>query len=62
MAVLAKLMEAGAWLANCGVLTTARLSLPAIFARLLWLAANYDTPARRRQRWLHCLKDTHNAA
>ena len=54
--------EAGAWLANCGVLTTARLSLPAIFARLLWLTANYDTPARRRQRWLHCLKDAHTVA
>lgn len=53
--------EAGAWLANCGVLTTARLSLPAIFARLLWLTANYDT-LKGGARRLHCLKDAHTVA
>ena len=54
--------EAGAWLAQCEVLMTGRLTLPAIFARLLWLIGSYDTPARRRQRWAHCLKDTHTVA
>ncbi|EBK2343980.1 asparaginase, partial [Salmonella enterica subsp. enterica serovar Enteritidis] len=49
-------------LAQCEVLMTGRLTLPAIFARLLWLIGNYDTPARRRQRWAHCLKDTHSVA
>lgn len=54
--------EAGAWLADCDVLMTGRLTLPAIFARLLWLIGNYDSIARRRQRWMHCLKDTHTVA
>lgn len=54
--------EAGAWLSACGVLPTRRLTMPAIYARLLWLIANYETPTRRRQRWTHCLKDTHSVA
>lgn len=54
--------EAGAWLADCDVLMTGRLTVPAIFTRLLWLIASCDTPARRRQRWKHCLKDTHTVA
>ena len=54
--------EAGAWLADTDVLATGRLTLPAIFARLLWLIGNYDSPARRRKRWTHCLKDTHTVA
>lgn len=54
--------QAGAWLGDCHVLPTGRLTVPAIFARLLWLVGQYDTPARRRQRWTHCLKDTHTVA
>ncbi|MFW2176292.1 MULTISPECIES: asparaginase [unclassified Moraxella] len=54
--------EAGAWLEECGVLTTGRLTVPAIFARLLWLTANFDTPTRRRQRWTHCIKDANSVA
>ncbi len=54
--------EAGAWLTDCGVVSSGRLTLPAIYARLLWLIANYDTPTRRRQRWTHILKDTHTVA
>lgn len=50
---------AGAWLADCHVVPTGRLTIPAIFARLLWLIGQYDTPSRRRSRWTHCLKDTH---
>lgn len=51
---------AGAWLAECGVLPSGRLTVAAIFARLLWLTVQYDTPSRRRQRWRHCMKDTHS--
>lgn len=54
--------EAGAWLTDCDVLPTGRLTVGAIFARLLWLIASCDTPARRRQRWKHCLKDTHTVS
>lgn len=54
--------EAGAWLADCDVLPTGRLTLPAIYARLLWLIGQCDTATRRRQRWTHCLKDTHTVA
>ncbi|OBX75847.1 L-asparaginase 1 [Moraxella atlantae] len=53
---------AGAWLAECGVLSSGRLTVAAIYARLLWLTAQYDTPSRRRQRWRHCMKDTHSVA
>ena len=54
--------EAGAWLADCQVVPTGRLTLPAIFARLLWLIGRYDNATRRRTRWTHCLKDTHTVA
>lgn len=54
--------QAGAWLTECDVLTTGRLTVPAIFARLLWLTANYEAPSRRRQRWNHVLKDTYTVA
>lgn len=54
--------EAGAWLADCDVLLTGRLALPAVYARLLWLIASCDTPTRCRQRWTHVLKDTHTVA
>lgn len=54
--------QAGAWLVDCKVLPSGRLTLPAIFARLLWLTATYDSPARRRQRWHHVLKDTYTVA
>lgn len=42
---------AGSWLADCHVISGGRLTLPAIYARLLWLLLAYDTPKRRRQRW-----------
>lgn len=54
--------EAGAWLFDCNVLPTGRLTIPAIYARLLWLIGQYDTPSRRRQSWRHCLKDIHTVA
>lgn len=53
---------AGAWLAECGVLPSGRLTVAAIYARLLWLLAQYDAPSRRRQRWRHCLNATHTVA
>lgn len=42
---------AGSWLADCHVISGGRLTVPAIYARLLWLLLAYDTPKRRRQRW-----------
>lgn len=47
--------QAGAWLANYEVLSSGKLTLPAIFARLLWICANYQTVNQRQQRWLSCL-------
>ena len=39
-------------------LTGGRLTIPAIYARLLWLLLRYDSPARRRQRWLNNINQT----
>ncbi|WP_350558976.1 asparaginase [Psychrobacter sp. CAL346-MNA-CIBAN-0220] len=44
---------AGSWQYDYQVLAGGRLTIPAIYARLLWLLLRYDTPARRRQRWIH---------
>ena len=44
---------AGSWLADCHVISGGRLTLPAIYARLLWLLLTCDSPKRRRQRWQH---------
>lgn len=42
---------AGSWQYKHHVLSAGRLTVPAIYARLLWLHLAFDTPARRRQRW-----------
>lgn len=44
---------AGSWQYDYHVIAGGRLTIPAIYARLLWLLLRYDTPARRRQRWLN---------
>ncbi len=46
------------WLAQAQVLPAARLTLPAVYARLLWLCARLDTPSLRRRRWTSLLNDT----
>ncbi|MEC7121251.1 MAG: asparaginase, partial [Pseudomonadota bacterium] len=48
----------GDWLAALGVLPSARLTLPAIYARLLWICTTQSSTDQRRRRWLHCLNDT----
>lgn len=52
----------GDWLSSVGVLPSARLTLSAIYARLVWLCATRDTPAERRRRWTTCLNDTRTTA
>ena len=42
---------AGSWQYAHHVIAGERLTIPAIYARLLWLHVHFDTPARRRQRW-----------
>lgn len=44
---------AGSWQYDHHVISGGRLTIPAIYARLLWLLLRYDSPARRRQRWLN---------
>ena len=44
---------AGSWQYEYQVIAGGRLTIPAIYARLLWLQLRYDTPARRRQRWTY---------
>lgn len=44
---------AGSWQYDYHVIAGGRLTIPAVYARLLWLLLRYDTPARRRQRWTH---------
>ncbi|WP_367103620.1 asparaginase [uncultured Psychrobacter sp.] len=44
---------AGSWQYDYHVIAGGRLTVSAIYARLLWLLLRYDTPARRRQRWTH---------
>lgn len=44
---------AGSWQYEHHVIAGGRLTIPAIYARLLWLLLRYDSPARRRQRWLN---------
>lgn len=43
--------QAGAWLNEFFVLNTGRLTIPAIFARLLWLIATVDNVKDRRKIW-----------
>ena len=44
---------AGSWQYEYHVIAGGRLTIPAIYARLLWLLLRYDNPTRRRQRWLN---------
>lgn len=44
---------AGSWQYDYQVIAGGRLTIPAIYARLLWLLLRYDTPTRRRQRWTY---------
>ncbi len=44
---------AGSWQYDYHVIAGGRLTIPAIYARLLWLTLRYETPTRRRQRWTH---------
>lgn len=44
---------AGSWQYEYQVIAGGRLTISAIYARLLWLLLRYDTPARRRQRWTY---------
>lgn len=47
---------AGSWQYRHHVLSAGRLTIPAIYARLLWLHLTLDTPTRRRQRWTHTIQ------
>ena len=49
---------AGSWQYDHHVIAGGRLTIPAIYARLLWLLLRYDTPARRKQRWLNNVSQT----
>ena len=49
---------AGSWQYDYHVIAGGRLTIPAIYARLLWLLLRYDTPARRKQRWLNNVSQT----
>ncbi|WP_356645032.1 asparaginase [Psychrobacter sp. 5A.1] len=49
---------AGSWQYDHHVIAGGRLTIPAIYARLLWLLLRYDSPARRRQRWLNNVSQT----
>ena len=49
---------AGSWQYDYQVIAGGRLTIPAIYARLLWLLLRYDSPARRRQRWLNNVQQT----
>lgn len=49
---------AGSWQYQHHVVSGGRLTLPAIYARLLWLHLRFDTPARRRQRWTHTVNQS----
>ncbi len=49
---------AGSWQYEHHVISGGRLTIPAVYARLLWLLLRYDSPARRRQRWLNNVTQT----
>ncbi|GAA0312280.1 asparaginase [Psychrobacter aestuarii] len=46
---------AGSWQYEHHVIAGERLTISAIYARLLWLLLHYDTPTRRRQRWSYTI-------
>ncbi|WP_201526967.1 asparaginase [Psychrobacter frigidicola] len=52
---------AGSWQYDYQVIAGGRLTIPAIYARLVWLLLRYDTPARRRQRWTYTVSKTQTA-
>lgn len=52
---------AGSWQYDYHVIAGGRLTIPAIYARLLWLILRYDTPARRRQRWTYTINQSGTA-
>ncbi|WP_227430017.1 asparaginase [Psychrobacter sp. I-STPA6b] len=47
---------AGSWQYDHHVISGQRLTIPAIYARLLWLNLTLDTPRQRRQRWTQIIK------
>lgn len=47
--------EAGTWLAKYYVLTTGELTIPAIFARLLWLSATVNDFGKKMEVWQNLL-------
>ena len=49
---------AGSWQYDYHVIAGGRLTIAAIYARLLWLLLRYDTPSRRRQRWINNVSQT----
>ena len=49
---------AGSWQYDYHVIAGGRLTIPAIYARLLWLLLRYETPARRRQRWTYTVNQS----
>lgn len=49
---------AGSWQYDYQVIAGGRLTIPAIYARLLWLLLRYDSPAQRRQRWSNNVQQT----
>lgn len=49
---------AGSWQYNYQVIAGGRLTVAAIYARLLWLLLRYDSPTRRRQRWTYDVNQT----
>lgn len=52
---------AGSWQYDHQVIAGGRLTIPAIYARLLWLLLRYDSPAKRRQRWSNNVSQTGTA-
>ncbi len=52
---------AGSWQYDYHVIAGGRLTIAAIYARLLWLLLRYDSPARRRQRWTYDVSQTSTA-
>ena len=49
---------AGSWQYEYHVIAGGRLTIAAIYARLLWLLLRYDSSARRRQRWTYDINQT----
>lgn len=52
---------AGSWQYDHHVIAGGRLTIPAIYARLLWLLLRCDSPKKRRQRWSNNVSQTGTA-